>query len=1404
MAELSKLRSVLDSYVNSEHPLNVSGADLSSPKEVDTLLEFLSNSLASVVVLDGCRVSDKGCTKIADHLRKSETIKVLSLRNNDMGNSGAKALAKAIKSNKICTHLNVLGNRNIGSKFVDTLCNAYLGSSTLLSLCGVWPEGIPSSKEVHVDSLSPVDVRLLSSELGKGKSELISLDLSCEQGGNPDYEAIIRALEFNSRLISLSCSNFKLDVQSESFVGTFREALSSNSSLKTLTLIHSGTSSTYARRALGDLLKGLQANRGLTTLRLDGFNALSSEGDDSTLTTALLDMLKGNRSLLHLNLYREDFLNDNRPDDTTNLAPLLAKALSRSKLRLLRLTTVASPSDAMSETKREASKTFLSSLLSAADEMVMKRKLKPLIIRFNEDEHLSGKPPTGREEVEFLDWEVQDQVNYIKDESNHDDSMPSRIMSVFETMDGKGEDASIYLHYSVQLLDSSFSLRSDVSPANFVEMFSIDHRSRPYTLFKGSLNGVADVPIAKTIEGEEGNEKGDKRKKKKKLDKKGNKEQKEGDRREKKGNGEEEKEDTKNGEGEKRIVEKEKAKEEEKRDKKEKKNKKEKNDKNDEKDKGKPALKVDETQYAEPKTDKLVGVRFYGDPSYYLAAILHNDRNGLVDIVLMDGTDEIERVDETMLRSVDQDSHELPKNCDHCDKGFYRKNDVVDVKLKGKNEVIEAKVVKVIAKKGIYDLEPTTGGETMTRVSGRFIMPKVLKGKKCGVILGRDGDKEYQSDVESGSVVEVGENNDKFDQYTVKLRSGKTVKVGARQMLFYNRDSVRSIAVDEFEAYSGLKSKAAVDAKVDMPVEVAADDGVGEKSQEEREHVVKKEKPASPDRSDKAPITPTPTSKDSQTKKGATKNEATKSEGDDGSSKKGANVLPSRTPKMGEISTMVLKELAEIEAAKEAEAAAFDDMLAGGGLNVPMPETKSEGSSAPHLQVASPPRGTPTSVIDSPEVRFGALMQRKSKDLGSGESKGEIVSGRKNAKVREDDDHAVVVLGSSTERITSVKKHAHKPSYQRNFSRVDHSVPLGFPGDRFPKPFAATSFAGDDILMSATTRTPLSRGKAGGNRPISVGEGETDFQGQPEPPAYPRSSNTAPGRLRQVEERISYGSPPTLNLDEPPSTVDGLYSEIVVMQQALDGEAEVLRKAMSLLDARKKGSALTLSNNFLGGQIDSYAINTHVTDGHTIGTAFESRFPHLGSKGLDTTDILSPVKMPQFMERYPAPVTQRVKASTADSNPFSTATALKLASPVLEALEPNHILPQSAQSRTSDSEAQVNHGKLSHGQIAGLVVIAEQKGLKSVRLFVEKIFNKDSPQSGAIMKLFSSNGYDTEDRLHDLFSTLAEAAAATSPVAFLRSQLEGEISLLSGHAQKILASFAELLIDAESYKRYGL
>lgn len=1365
--ELSK---IIASYPNSgtgSEPIDVSGADLSSRKEVDSFLEFLAKTQANVVIADGCRITDKGCIKIAEYLRKNERIKVLSMRNNDMGNMGAKTLAKAIKSNKVCTHLNLLGNRNIGSKIVEALCDAYLGNTSMISICGVWPEGLPSSWEVHVDELSPVDAKFISAEIGKGKSDLVSLDLSCHQGDTPDYEAIIRALEFNTKLVSLSCANFKLDGQPESFMDTFREALSSNTSLKTLTLIHSGTSSTYARRAFGDTLKGLQANRGLTTLRLDGFNTLSSEGGDSSLTTALLDTLKGNRSLLHLNLYREDFLNDNRSDYTTDLAPLLAKALGRSKLRLLRITTMASSTEEVSEKKQGTSKAFLSALLSAADEIMEKRKSKPLVVRFNEDEHLSGKPPGGREEVEYLDWEVKDQVNLIKDESNHDDSVPSRIMSVFEMMDGKGEDASSFLHYSVQLLDSSFSFRSDVSPANFVEMFSIDHRSRPYTLSKAPPIAVADAPIAsgdRNNSNEEAEvEKGGAGDGHTKKDKKEKKEKKSLKRSKKSRKNKKSEEDivveeptdvkTPNGavedgvaKGEpelpSEIVKKASQGPEEKA--------------------GNPAPKDKvEAGYIEPKQDKLTGVRFFGDPTYYLAAVLHNNIPGLVDVVLMDGKNKIERVDETMLRNVDQDIHDLPKNADHCDKGFFRRNDIVEVHLESNPEVTEAKLVKVIAKKGVYDLEPIGGGEVITRVLGRFITPKLAKGKKCSVLLGRDGSKAFRSVVEAGIVMEVGESSDeKFDKFAVKLNSsGRIVNVGERQILFYNREGVRNPSLDDFEAYSGLKGE--------TPAVPNASESVPERMAAQK--------------------TPKETLGNSSPKKEEVVPQS-----------------PSRTPRKDELSADMLRQMAEIEAAKETEAAAFDEIMAiNEGDSAPAPEFKSQGSIKAILPQPITPKDESSGAVDSPEYRFGVRMQHtRNKDVGISESKSSGTE--KKSKIVEDDDHhhhAVVVLGSSTERITSIKKHAHKPSYQRHFTKPEEITPLGFHIDKFPKPTVIDAIAGvNDIMLSATTRTPLVR-RSEFNHSISVGGDKGDFM-RPEPPDYPRTFNTAPGRLRQIDEVMPLGSP--VNLDEPPNTVGGLYSEIVVMQRALDGEAEVLRKAMSLLDARKNGP--TLGNYFPRGQNDTFQ-GRNDEEQQPMRTSESSRFPPLG-RTFDTADILSPVKMPQFMDRYPAPVSQRDMMTASVGNTFASVPPPKITSPALEAQEPKLTLraqstPQSARGGLP-SESAVNHGILSHGQIAGLVVIAEQKDMKSVRLFVERVFESSSQQTEDILTLLGSNGYDGSERLHGLFSTLAEAAAASSPVAFLRSQLVGDKTLLSGHAQKLISSYADLLIEAESYKRFGL
>ena len=117
----------------------------------------------------------------------------------------------------------------------------------------------PASRKLNISDANSIDARLLAVELGKGKSDLMALEVSTKQGDedNLDYEAIFHALEFNSKLINLSCVGFSLDAQSAAFVKTFHHALSTNTTLKTLALVRGGTASTEARQSLVKLFKTL-------------------------------------------------------------------------------------------------------------------------------------------------------------------------------------------------------------------------------------------------------------------------------------------------------------------------------------------------------------------------------------------------------------------------------------------------------------------------------------------------------------------------------------------------------------------------------------------------------------------------------------------------------------------------------------------------------------------------------------------------------------------------------------------------------------------------------------------------------------------------------------------------------------------------------------------------------------------------------------------------------------------------------------------------------------------------------------------------------------------------------------------------------------------------------------------
>ena len=153
-------------------------------------------------------------------------------------------------------------------------------------------------------------------------------------------------------------------------------------------------------------------------------------------------MLKSHEALLLLTLYREEFLDDKRKINANELVPLLSKALGRSSLRLFRVTTHASVDSAVSEKKQKACDALVESLVEATEEPANKRK-KSLLVRFNDEEHLVGDVPAGREEVEFFDFEVGDNhIHFMQDESDEGGaSVLCEVLAIAEAHDHEGAAA---------------------------------------------------------------------------------------------------------------------------------------------------------------------------------------------------------------------------------------------------------------------------------------------------------------------------------------------------------------------------------------------------------------------------------------------------------------------------------------------------------------------------------------------------------------------------------------------------------------------------------------------------------------------------------------------------------------------------------------------------------------------------------------------------------------------------------------------------------------------------------------------------------------------------------------------------------------------------------------------------
>ncbi|KAG0204571.1 hypothetical protein BGX28_003542 [Mortierella sp. GBA30] len=249
-------------------------------------------------------IGDSGAQAISKALKSNSTLTTLNLRYNSVGEDGAHALSEALKTNSTLSTLDLESN-SIGDKGAYALSEALKANSTLTTLNlgsnSIKVYGALVLFEALNSSLTSLDLSQNSirdngahalSEALKTNATLTTLNLQSTSIGDSGAQALSEALKINSTLTTL-------DLQENSIgdrgAQALSEALKTNSALTTLSLQLNSIEDSGAQ-ALSEALK---INSALTTLSLQ-FNSIEDSG-----AQALFEALTSNSTLATLGL-RED------------------------------------------------------------------------------------------------------------------------------------------------------------------------------------------------------------------------------------------------------------------------------------------------------------------------------------------------------------------------------------------------------------------------------------------------------------------------------------------------------------------------------------------------------------------------------------------------------------------------------------------------------------------------------------------------------------------------------------------------------------------------------------------------------------------------------------------------------------------------------------------------------------------------------------------------------------------------------------------------------------------------------------------------------------------------------------------------------------------------------------------
>ena len=1459
------LERVLEVMGESPELVNLDGTSLKDLESILLLVDWLKLTRPRVVSLNGCEIDDDGAVYLSEHFTTDDSAECLFLSSNNIGNDGARAFASCIGpgNNSTIRYLNFLGNKRIKNRVADELSTSFMESKYVQSICGVWTESYPNSTELSVSDLSVSDSKFLGAELAKGASMLRSLEL---YGGNGDnYDSIFTALEFNASLINLSCSQFSFD---EIVLSSMLKSLVVNSSLKTLSIKKRPLDPKLEEEEMefvrmfeieraSELFKALRENLGITTLRLDGFDIFSSIVDPELskvdISKEFASLIQANEKIQHITLYGEDIFEVDGGEHYEKVVEQFQKAIGRQRgLRVLRIMSHEASGERSGRKALASARTVMTEALNGAFSEAAAKRNMPLMVRLDSQEFLCGELVSEDEIGLWADWEVGDQVELIKSEKSKKGSketkIPARVLSVQEN---PFESEIEKISYTLQFLDETYSIVSDVGMGNLDEPFSLGLQ-RGSSLPEYPPDVLSASNIMKAM--------GDKPARPKSKERKRGK-----DKKKKSDNNKDESQEKTRGRPTSAASASSNSSSSHRSNSSRSRSGSRSGSRS--RSRSKDRKKTKEAQNVSPmfkhEEGDIVFVRFYGDPEWEPAQILRTvlSSNGVpsgfveVDLVASEIEGTVGVIDETLVRAA-VDPEVFPDSS-VVEIDFYMKGDLVDVQkiaLGGESNETEWSRGTISRKQkgGLFDVK-FTDGEISKKISARNIVPAFEPNDIAIAVLGLSFAKgDPTRDFVSVQIQKRHSNG----SYSVMTSDGAVMKLSPRQLLHDGRDSTLDASLQEFAIHFGATQQ-----QLDN-----TESGKSEDDRSEHSHGSKNSKNSKGSRNRKK----TKRSKEAKRKNTSSTNSKAKKERereqeqeknnlDDSydSDKKPSKNNNGKTKKLDEEVTesppapkmkktlldakkkeKKSKELeSKLQQQLEEEAASFDERTeravedatqAAGKAR----ETVLENGKYGGFVSSVPTEKEKVKVRDLFEInQINGVVEVNYKGIGKwypARISRDRMNGTYDMSFEDGDKEDKVELS----RIRILVSEIEPNSPEARFTAIDKAV--------------ADSKTSD-------SRSASNINNAASPRQNNFSKSATATYSKPTPPSGVRPSSHTPATTLVYEDS-----------NNSSASVEKLMEELTMLQQIHEEEAITIRKAMNFVDSKRvyrehissihdanghgdispqEAQFISMKGQF-SPQLDSmtgsvmYSSHNNYNNSPMARTTqfmydADSREEEilpaidgintpkgifLTKKNEGTLNLSSATfhdntynngnvseNLEDFFKQagssrnnngstYPVPYNRRpytTLLSQVDSLSQSQANFHDNASSTrnLKLTTRNNNLIE-----TTYNEKPSNNKKMSYDVLTNIRLIAEQKGWVNVKQFLASVVTPEGGLSD-LTHLLRKNGYDETDSLEPLLYTLAESRESENPTSHLRNHLsigKSESELRGGHAQKLIAKFNDL------------